>query len=221
MLIKELRLQSKNILSLFYFYKELLGMDVIRAGKGITIAAGQTKLIFEEAPGDENPFYHFAFNIPSNKFEEAYSWVKQKLILLWLHDYYGDIADFVNWHAKSFYFKDPAGNIVEMIARYDLEDFAPEGFSSKQIRMVSEIGIVFHQGSFEEEIGGFMKQFSLKYFDKQPPMPHFRAIGNDEGLFIAVPENRVWFATEDQAKIYPTEITFINNNKLHKFILHK
>ena len=97
-------------------------MDVIRSGSGITITAGETKLIFEEAQADQNPFYHFAFNIPSNKFEEAYEWAKDKVKLLWLKDYDSFIADFKNWHAKSFYFKDPAGNILEMISRFDLND---------------------------------------------------------------------------------------------------
>ena len=118
-------------------------MDVIKSGSSITITVGETKLIFEEAAENENPFYHFAFNIPSNKFEQAYEWMKQKVELLWLKDYNGYIADFVNWHAQSFYFKDPAGNILEMIARFDLNDTVEEDFSSMQIRNVSEMGIVF------------------------------------------------------------------------------
>lgn len=219
MLIKELRLQSTNILSLFSFYNEQLEMDVIKSAGGITITAGETKLIFEDAPKNKNPFYHFAFNIPSNKFEEAYEWVKQKLELLWLKDYNGFIADFVNWHAKSFYFKDPAGNILEMISRFDLNDKADKPFSSAQIRNVSEIGIVFPLKSFDEDIKAMMKEYSLDLFDKQPPLEHFRAIGNDEGLFIIVPENRVWFATEDEAKLYNTEVTFIEKNRLHKLKL--
>jgi hypothetical protein len=54
MLIKELRLQSTNlptgqagILPLFSFYKEVMEMDVIQSANGITITAGETKLIFE------------------------------------------------------------------------------------------------------------------------------------------------------------------------------
>jgi catechol-2,3-dioxygenase len=213
-------LQSTNILSLFSFYRELLEMPIFQSGKGIVITAGETKLIFEEAPKNENPFYHFAFNVPSNKFVQAYEWTKQKVELLWLKDYDGFIADFANWHAQSFYFKDPAGNILEMIARFDLNDNVEEDFSSMQIGNVSEMGIVFPLSSFDEDIDALMKKYSLNYFDKQPPLAHFRAIGNDEGLFIVVPENRVWFATENQAKICHTEIAFINNNSLHKVVLH-
>ena len=219
MLIKELRLQSSNILPLFSFYEEILQMPVFRSGSVITITAGETKLIFEEAAENENPFYHFAFNIPSNKFEEAFEWTKQKVKLLWLKDYNGFIADFVNWHAKSFYFKDPGGNILEMISRFDLKDNADETFSVAQIRNVSEVGIVFPLKFFDEDVKAMMKEYSLDYFDKQPPLEHFRAIGNDKGLFIAVPENRVWFATEDEAKICNIEVTFFDKNKLHKLTL--
>ncbi len=219
MLIKELRLQSTNILSLFSFYKEVMEMDVIQSGSGITITAGETKLIFEKVSQKENPFYHFAFNIPSNKFQEAFEWVKTKVDLLWLTDYNSYLADFVNWHAKSFYFKDPAGNILELISRFDLKDNTHETFSATQIRNVSEIGIVFPGEIFDEDVKKMMKEYSLDYFDKQQPLPQFRAIGNDKGLFIVVPENRVWFATDVEAQIFRTEVTFINKNKLHKLIL--
>ena len=58
------------------------------------------------------PFYHYAINIPANKIEEAKDWLSNRVRLLWMEDYKDDIADFVNWHAKSIYFYDPAGNIV-------------------------------------------------------------------------------------------------------------
>lgn len=219
MLIKELKLQSTNIYALFSFYKELLNMDVIQSDNVICITAGETKLIFEETNTKENPFYHFAFNIPSNRFEEAFEWTKKRAVLLWLDDYNSYIADFVNWHAKSFYFKDPAGNILEMIARFDLNNKSDEPFSSKQIRNVSEMGIVFPANTFDEQVDALLKQFSLDYFEKQPPMPQFRAIGNDEGLFILVPENRAWFATDNESKIYRSEITFIVKDNLHQLVL--
>jgi catechol-2,3-dioxygenase len=219
MLIKELKLQSTNIYALFSFYKELLNMDVIQSYNVICITAGETKLIFEQTNTKENPFYHFAFNIPSNRFEEAFEWTKKRAVLLWLDDYNSYIADFVNWHAKSFYFKDPAGNILEMIARFDLNNKSDEPFSSKQIRNVSEMGIVFPADSFDEQVDALLKQFSLDYFEKQPPMPQFRAIGNDEGLFILVPENRAWFATDNESKIYRSEITFIVKDNLHQLVL--
>ena len=216
MLIKEVRLQTKHLLSLYYFYKDLMGLPVIQSENKILITAGETKLIFEETEELQDPFYHFAFNIPFNKFEEAFEWIKHKVELLWLDEYKSYIADFVNWHAKSFYFKDPSGNIVEMIARFDLNDRVDTAFFSGHIRNVSEIGIVFPIDTFDNGVNALRNNFRLSYFDKQPPLPHFRAIGNDEGLFIVVPENRVWFSTKnDKSKIFPVQISFIENGTLH------
>jgi len=68
-------------------------------------------------------------------------------------------------------------------------------------------------------VDALIKNYSLDYFEKQPPLAQFRAIGNDNGLFIVVPENRAWFATDQMSKIYKTEVTFINKTQLHKVIL--
>jgi hypothetical protein len=214
MLLKEINLQTNNLSALHNFYKEIFELTTVYSNeKSIAVTAGKSQLIFEETNSPGNPFYHFAFNIPSNKFEEALNWVKRKVELLWLDDYKGYIADFIKWKAKSFYFKDPAGNILELITRFDLNDIVDEKFSSKHIRNVSEIGLVFPVESFDTDVNNLLSQYPLRYFDKQPPMPHFRAVGNDEGLFVIVPENRVWFSTKDTiSQIFPMQITFSENN---------
>jgi hypothetical protein len=44
-------------------------------------------------------------------------------------------------------------------------------------------------------------------------MPHFRAIGNDEGLFIIVPEKRIWIATKGiHSQFFPIRVKFSANN---------
>jgi hypothetical protein len=219
MLLKEIRLQANNVHALYNFYKDVLELPVdYFKGKSISVTAGKSQLIFEETNGIENPFYHFAFNITSNKFEEAFEWMKRKVALLWLDDYKSYIADFTNWNAKSFYFLDTAGNILEMIARFDLNDNAVEKFSSSQIRNVSEIGLVLPEESFDNEVNEFMQRFSLSYFNKQPPKPGFRAIGNDEGLFITVPENRTWYPLKDKpSRILPLYVTFMEDEKMNRF----
>ena len=175
MLLKEIRLQTKQLSALFNFYEDVLELPSIQSGNNsISITAGKSQIIFDETNALESPFYHFAFNIPSNKFEEAFQWIQSKVELLWLNDYKSYIADFTNWHAKSFYFIDPAGNILEFIARFDLNDIADEPFSAAHIRNVSEIGLVFPIKNFDADINNLLMQYSLSYFDKQPPLPHFR-----------------------------------------------
>lgn len=219
MKITELVLQTNKVEALEIFYGTVLNMKLSKEDDDLfEIITPGTKLLFTKAAEGRNPTYHFAFNIPSNKIQEARLWLKQKVDLLWMADYQSDIADFVNWHAKSVYFIDPAGNIVELIARFDLNDIVEEEFSAKHIRNVSEIGLVFSAENFDAEIASFMQKYALNYFDKQPPLPQFRAIGSDEGLFIAVPENRVWFPTGNvPAMSSPMKVKWTTEDALHYF----
>jgi catechol 2,3-dioxygenase-like lactoylglutathione lyase family enzyme len=220
MLFKEITLQTKNIDELYNFYKNTLQLKVVKPNaKTISINAGRTTLIFEQTNTAEKSFYHFAFNIPSNKMEEALQWLKEKVELLWIEDYKNYIAEFTNWNARSVYFLDAAGNIVELIARFDLHDEVDETFSAKHIRNVSEIGIVFNAEQFDARVNELIQQHQLEYFSKQPPMKHFRAIGDDEGLFIVVPEHRNWYPTNIAGGIFALSIVFENDDREYRLQL--
>jgi hypothetical protein len=208
MVIQRLTLYSSRIQELFQFYGTILELPLIQAGQGLSISVGSSELVFKPSQDGSDPFYHFAFNIPSNKIEESRKWMEKKAGLIWLDDYKSDIADFVNWHAKSIYFFDPAGNIVEFIARMDLDNEAIEGFSEKQILSISEAGLVFPVPLMSDKTDDIITKYQLSYFDKQPPLPQFKAIGDDEGLFIIVPENRNWYPTQKPSGIFPMEIDF-------------
>jgi hypothetical protein len=211
--IKELILQTKQLNQLYEFYKTTLQLQVTQTdSKTISIKAGKTTLIFQEANSIINPFYHFAFNIPANKIAEALEWLKNKAEVLWIEDYKNYIAEFNRWHARSVYFIDAAGNIVELIARFDLHNDDAAAFSSSQILNVSEIGIVFETEKLDEGTIELLHKFQLQYFPKQPPMQHFRAIGDDEGLFIVVPAQRNWYPKNIQSGTFPLSILFENDN---------
>ena len=211
MLFREIRLQTRRLSPLYHFYKDILELFLSKPNDShFTIQTRDTQLIFEEASDTlKDPIYHFAFNIPSNKIQEAYEWLKKRTDLLWIEDYKSHIANFKNWSAKSVYFLDPAGNIAEFIARADLNDVVDEPFSSRHIRSVSEIGVVFPEESFKQSIEKILKEHHLEYFPKQPPLESFCAIGDDQGLFIIVPENRSWYPCQDKsAGMFPMQITF-------------
>jgi hypothetical protein len=218
MFFNEIGLETSDPDILFHYYSDLLGLNTFVEKDRLIIIAGKTRLIFTKSVVDKKPFYHYAFNIPWNKFKEAFVWANERFTLQWLEDYNGYIAEFENWHARSFYFHDPVGNILEFIARADLNDNVDDDFSSNHIRNISEIGIVLNKWNFNEEVESMMRKFSISYFRKQPPLPYFRAMGNDEGLFIIVPEAREWFgASQKKAEIFSTWINF--NNKGNSFIL--
>jgi len=213
MQIKRLILQTSALEKLTDFYIKQMELPVKKSGKKeIAITIGSTELVFQQAKSAD-PFYHFAINIPANKIEEAKTWLKNRTELIWMEQYKSDVADFVNWHAKSVYFYDPAGNILELIARFDLENETQEPFSSNQFLSISEIGLVFPEDEFDKRTHELMNRYRLSYFAKQPPLPQFRAVGDDDGLFIIVPENRNWFPTSKPSGIFPIVIIFFERNK--------
>jgi hypothetical protein len=210
MRIKKLFLQSAYLKTLQEFYSTILELPAEPINdKEITIKIGASELVFSETKQAE-PFYHFAINIPSNKIEEAKTWLSSKVKLLWIDDYKSDIAEFTNWHARSAYFYDPAGNILELIARFDLANETNEVFSSRQLLSISEVGLVFNHETFESKTTQLLQDYSLSYFTKQPPLPQFRAVGDDDGLFIVVPEHRNWYPTNKPAGIFPMSVEFEN-----------
>jgi len=143
--------------------------------------------------------------------------LKDRAELIWIEQYKSHIADFGNWHAKSVYFYDPAANIVELIARFDLDTKTELPFSSKQFLSVSETGLVFKEDELNKKTTDLLQQYDLAYFDKQPPLPQFRAIGDDEGLFVIVPEGRNWFPTSKPAGIFQMGIEFENDGRKSQF----
>jgi hypothetical protein len=210
MQIKRLILQTSALAELTDFYIKLMELPVELTGeKEITIKIGSTELVFQQAPAAD-PFYHFAINIPANKIEEAKKWLQSRVELIWIEQYKSDVADFVNWHAKSVYFYDPAGNILELIARFDLDYKTTEPFASSQFLSISEVGLVFNEDELDKRTEDLLQQYQLSFFDKQPPLPQFRAVGDDEGLFIIVPNYRNWFPTSKAAGIFPMEVEFEN-----------
>jgi hypothetical protein len=216
MKIKRLVLQTSYLETLKEFYSSILELPVqVMNEEKILIKVGATDLIVSETKTGE-PFYHFAINIPSNKIEEAKAWLNNKVKLLWIGDYNSDIADFVNWHAKSVYFYDPAGNILELISRFDLNNKSRRSFSSQQFISISEVGVVFKQDEFDQKTAEVLNLHSLSYFSKQPPLPQFRAIGDDEGLFVVVPENRNWYPTNKPSGIFPMIVDFENGKEAYK-----
>lgn len=217
--IKRVILKTSGLDQLTAFYQLLLELPVEQHNlTETTIRVGATSLLFQKTENTD-PFYHFAINIPCNKITEARAWLQRKLELIWMDDYKSDVADFVNWHAKSVYFFDPAGNIVELIARFDLDNKTDQPFSPGQFLSISEVGIVFKAEELEKHTGALIKRYNLDYFDKQPPLPQFKAVGDDSGLFIIVPENRNWYPTRKASGIFPLSVEFDHKGQQHHFQL--
>src|SRR5437868_2726382 len=109
MVIKELTLLTNNLVSTEGFYTKIVELPVLdRSETGISFSAGRTILSFNYAK-QSNPFYHFAFSIPSNKIDEAHDFIAERTEILPFNPG-TTIADFSSWNAHAFYFHDNQKN---------------------------------------------------------------------------------------------------------------
>ena len=124
------------------------------------------------------------------------------------------IADFHNWNAKSFYFLDNNGNILEFIARFDLENEAEKSFDGSSILSISEIGFV--SKNIEQLSKELCEKYGLSAYSKQPKLEKFIVLGTVTGLFILVEENRNWYPTTIKSKSFWTKVVFQDNGKTNQ-----
>jgi len=202
MKIVEIRLCAERLDTLKDFYSVQLGLPIIESSNtSITLSVGSSRLTFLQSDSVANPFYHFAFNIVENKNELAIEWLKSKGVNINQVDDH-DESYFESWNSHSTYFYDPAGNIVEFIARHNQEYESDSEFTAKDVMNISEIGLpsddvielsTFIQEEYNEQI----------YISGSPT---FTPIGDEEGLLILSSLHRMWLGSNKESEIFPVEI---------------
>lgn len=203
MKIKELHLLTNNLDKTEEFYKEILDVTINeKTEKQLSFLIGTTQLIFILSQVPE-PVYHIAFDIPNNKLEVAFDWLSEKVSVLPVTPE-SKIADIKLWNAKSIYFYDNNGNLLELICRFDLDNQSEKTFDVTSILSVSEIGLV--TDDVPALTNTIIEKYKLHVFQKQPAQENFTAIGDDEGLLIIVNENRNWFPTNQKAQSFWSKI---------------
>ncbi len=188
------------------FYDGALGLRALdERPDRLTFAAGQTRLTFLSTRADgQAPFYHFAFNIPENKIRAAREWQRLRGPLLpipaGLRDpgYPDDVVHYRHWNAHSVFFFDPAGNVVEYIARHDLACAAPGPFGPADILYASEIALVVDDVSAAAAALG--EAITLRQY--RGGDDNFRALGDERGLVLVMRRGRVIsFDAEDRKAV--------------------
>jgi catechol-2,3-dioxygenase len=182
MKIKELKLYSNHLKGQKEFYVSLFGLELVNdSSTWFTVKVGETFLSFIK--NDDNPYYHFAINIPSNQIEESAKWLRERVSILPFED--KDIINFPAWNAKSIYFYDADKNIVEFIARRNLNIISTNTFSGNSLLHVSEIGLP--TSNVPELFKKLNEVYGLEKYNCD--LKKFCAIGDEYGLFIVVNYN--------------------------------
>lgn len=199
-MIKVVEMQTPALEEMRDFYVNTLGLTLVQEqSTSFSVQVGESSLTFKKSNPNGQPKYHFAFNIPENQIDEALRWITPKVQIILSQGQ--EIVYFESWNADSIYFYDPAGNIVELIARHNLNNSANEAFSPASLLCVSEIGLPVPD--VEEAL---LKLSRVGIIPWQDSNSQFAAVGDERGLIIAVKQGRVWFMS-DQEEAYPHPLT--------------
>ena len=207
MKIIELELLSDDLKGTEKFYKKVLGLHPCTSETAIlSFKIGFTKLIFRKS-NNLRPVYHFAIDLPGNRFFDSHNFIKENINVLPIEPG-NDIANFTAWDAKSFYFLDNNGNIIEFITRYPNRAYDIDSFSSKSYISISEVSIVTK--NVPELADTFVNEFGIPIYKRQPRGDTFTVVGDDEGLFILGQKGRDWYPTSIVSASFRTRIVYMD-----------
>ncbi|MEM6285215.1 MAG: hypothetical protein AAF787_23685, partial [Chloroflexota bacterium] len=205
MQIQHVKLHTVDLAQQQPFYTQTLGLPLAHSAPGtFTVQMGKTALTFSVA---ETPhIHHIAINIPPQQFESALAWTEARVPLLPFNG--KKIIDFSKstWQARSLYFEDPGGNVIEFIARERVAvPDAPDDFALEHLIGISEVGLA------SDNVRGLVAELraalDVPVFDGDPETG-FCALGDDSGLLICVETGRNWLPTDNRPSgVYPVEMT--------------
>ena len=197
------------------FYGKTLDLRLLdeRADR-FSVEAGESRITFvtsSETVAGRAPFYHFAFNIPENKILKALEWQKARTPMLAIPErnraagYPAEVVDYSHWNAHSVFFLDPAGNVLEYIARHDLKNGDTGAFGWPDILYVSELALVVDDvAATAETVKRAASVAQYKGGDDQ-----FTALGDEYGLLLLMKRGRVVDFTgkaENGVRVYRTAV---------------
>lgn len=200
--IRRVEVACHRLRALRSFYGEHMGLGVVIGRGKVHVTAGTTEIIFHEAEEASDGRYHLAFEVPESLIQEASDWLAFRTTLL-SHEGQAVIPSSETWQADSCYAFDPAGNVIELIARHRLSDPTVRPFGPQHIRRVSEVGVVVPDVAAMTarlarrcEIGVWAGVKS----------PSFTACGSELGLLIVVRRGRSWFPAGPAAAVSPLAV---------------
>ena len=207
MKIISLELETSQLEKIKAFYTQVLGFAVISEDEQqLTLRAGFSSLTFRQVGNRPAGPYHFAFNIPRNKVQEAREWLHERVAFLYEPGAVTPVVHHAHWNADALYFYDTDFNILELIAhRTSPATDAP--FSPEQLIGLAEVGMP------SADVQGLARQLKeqLKLRTWKEAYEQFEAVGHEEGMFIVVRERRPWFPTINPAVALPTRVTIQAN----------
>ncbi|MFA8436045.1 MAG: hypothetical protein ACEPOZ_16120 [Marinifilaceae bacterium] len=192
MYIRDLVLHTRNLEKQYQLYVNELAFPLIEKWQAaFCIRAGITHLTFQKSEVPNEP-YHFAFGLKKERVSVALDFLEQRVEVIHTNENPGKIVDFPSWNAKSVYFYDADGNVVECISRNCDLTAQGEVFSISDVKSICEIGLPVD--NVKETYLALKKAFNL---GKCPgELNNFCPAGDEHGMVILVAiREKLWFPT--------------------------
>lgn len=190
------------------FYERTLMLPVARLADHVRVTVGSTTLNLTGDPHHQAA-HHLAITVPSNKFEAAKAWVRERADLLTV-DGDDEFECSSDWNAHSLYFEGHDRTVLELIIRRDLNNATDGAFTSSDLLGVSEVGIAVPDVSSVVRI--LSDRFGIDPYGWTAP--DFAPVGDVNGLLILVGPGRAWFPTNDRlAQITPMVVAAQTGNE--------
>ncbi|MGG2087967.1 glyoxalase [Priestia aryabhattai] len=166
-----------------------------------SIKVGESELTFKETSLHTKPFYHFAFNVPANRFMEAKKWATQRVFLNTEEN--KDEIYFEAFDAHSFYFEDPAHTIVEYISRHSDCPPSNDPFSSKSLLSIGEINLTTPH---VRSVGTQLINSGITVRNNRPLNETFNFLGSGSAFFLVGAPKRRWFFSDQDSEVHPLTV---------------
>ena len=198
-MFKTVTLYTNQLKQLRGFYGNVLEIPLEEStDEHFQISIGTSTLIFRLC--EIQASYHFAINIPGNQFTLAKHWAKERIILN--REAAVDEIYYTRFEADAFYFEDPAGNVIELIARRNVDKWSD--FSIESFLNLSEVSITT---PFVEEAGDKLQEIGIPisgHVQIEPDELNF--LGKKDTFILLVPPKRRWYFSKRMSKTSPLEV---------------
>ena len=203
--ISKTTLVTRHLQAMKNFYIDQIGFPLVsKTNESFTMQIGTDQLTYRQTD-DVDTQYHMAFNIPENVFQEGKAWLEARTPLL-IEDGQDEIYfDFTDSH--SCYFYDPDENVLELIARhqinptkedqtFDVSDILGIGEMSLTVKDVLAVGEQLADIGVLERRERPLNGASLNFLGPVADGTHI----------LLVPEGRTWLFSPKIAKVSPIEM---------------
>jgi hypothetical protein len=219
--IVDIEMRSNNFVNNKRFWSKVMGFDVDSvAPNSFKVNIGFNSVTFINNSGaldtssSVTPKYQFTISIPSNQIENCYSWLldadssnSSKIAepaKFWIDAESGAAIFRRNpSNSQSIYIKDAGNNIIEILARHDLNNTAEGEFNRGMFLGISEVGVVSRD--LRKSAEALKAAYGVE--EVSGSSNSYKPMGGPMGLLKLNIEGKIWTPTENEIAIgYPMTI---------------